>query len=96
MIEDAKSVFQQNRSAAASDIKFFKQHEFDWYGQDTWKVRSNLTLNIGLRYQSTAFPTKLGRNFSNILQDPATFLAGQPVTFTIVGPARAFPLSAGL
>src|SRR6202035_5871004 len=39
-----------------SDNKFFKQHEFDWYGQDTWKVRSNLTLNLGVRYQYNGVP----------------------------------------
>ena len=93
VIEDANSQFF-NKTAVRqpSDNKFFKQHEFDWYGQDTWKVRSNLTLNLGLRYQLNGVPYETGANLSNLLQDPATFLAGQPVTFTIVGPGTGHSL----
>jgi len=75
-----------------SDNKFFKQHEFDWYGQDTWKIRSNFTLNLGLRYQLNGVPYETGGNLSNLLQDPGTFAAGQPLTFSIVGPGSGHQL----
>jgi hypothetical protein len=93
VIEDAQSQFF-NKTAVRqpSDIKFFKQHEFDWYGQDTWKIRPNFTLNVGLRYQLNGVPYETGGNFSNLLQDPGSFAAGQPVTFSIVGPGSGHSL----
>lgn len=87
VIEDANSQFFNKAGARqASDIKFFKQHEFDWYGQDTWKIRPNFTLNLGLRYQLNGVPYETSGNLSNLLQDPSTFATGQAVTFTVVGP----------
>lgn len=69
-----------------TDNKRFRQHEYDWYGQDTWKLRRNLTLNIGLRYQLDGVPFEENANFSNLLADPSLFQAGQNVVMSIVGP----------
>ena len=93
VIQDVQNQFF-NKSAVRqpTDNKFFKQHEFDWYAQDAWKIRPNFTLNIGLRYQLNGVPYETGGNFSNLLQDPGTFAAGQPVTFTIVGPGSGHSL----
>ena len=86
-IEDVQSQFFNKTGARQpSDNKFFKQHEFDWYGQDTWKIRSNFTLNLGLRYQYNGVPYETGGNLSNLLQDPGSFATGQTVTFSVVGP----------
>jgi Carboxypeptidase regulatory-like domain len=78
--------FNKSGVRQGTNDKLFRQHEFDWYGQDTWKVRRNLTLNLGLRYQLNGVPYEQNADFSNLLQDPASFAAGQPVVFTIVGP----------
>jgi hypothetical protein len=67
--------------------KHFRQHEYDWYGQDTWKVRRNLTLTLGLRYQLDGVPYEEGANFSNLLGDPTT----APITMSIVGPGTGKP-----
>jgi len=93
VIEDSQSQFF-NKTAArqTSDIKFFKQHEFDWYGQDTWKIRPNFTLNLGLRYQLNGVPYETSGNLSNLLQDPGSFATGQPVTFSLVGPGSGHSL----
>ena len=93
VIEDAQSqFFNKTGVPQPSDNKFFKQHEFNWYGQDTWKIRSNFTLNIGLRYQLNGVPYETSGNLSNLLQDPGSFATGQPVTFSIVGPGSGHQL----
>jgi Carboxypeptidase regulatory-like domain len=94
-LEDAASAFYGfvesdfngeffNKSALrqATDNKDFRQHEYDWFGQDTWKIRHNFTLTLGVHYQLDGVPYEENANFSNLLTNPASF----PVTFTIVGP----------
>ena len=83
VVQDVQAQFF-NKAAVrqATDNKFFRQHEFDWYGQDTWKARRNLTLSLGLRYQFNGVPFEENANVANLLTDPAS----SPTVFTIVGP----------
>ena len=83
----AAEFFNKNGVRQATDNKHYRQHEYDWFGQDSWNIRSkHLTLNLGLRYQLDGVPYEEGGNLSNLMADPSSFLAGQSVTFTIVGP----------
>ena len=93
VIDDVQDQFF-NKTAARqpTDNKNFKQHEYDWYAQDSWKVRSNLTLNVGLRYQLNGVPYETSGNLSNLLQDPGSLAMGQAAMFSFVGPGSGHQL----
>ena len=74
--------FDKTAARQATDNKDFRQHEYDWYAQDSWKIRRNLTLNLGLRYQFNGVPYEEHGNLSNLFEDPS----GAPLTFVNVGP----------
>lgn len=78
----AGEFFNKGGIRQGTDNKHFRQHEYDWYGQDTWKVRRNLTLSYGLRYQLDGVPYEENANFSNLFTSPAA----STVTFSMVGP----------
>ena len=72
----------------ATDNKDFRQREGSFYVQDSWKIRPNLTLNLGVRYQMNGVPYEQHNNLSNLLSDPRSF----PVVFTVVGPGTGHQL----
>lgn len=85
-IEDTQNQFFNNKAARQrTDGKTYRQNELDWFGQDSWKIRRNFTLNLGLRYQFNGVPYEINGNASNLFQDPGSYATGQPVTFTVVG-----------
>ena len=46
-------------------------HEIDFYAQDTWKPRSNLTVDLGVRYEAKLSP----RNPDDLIRRPNQSLA---------------------
>jgi trimeric autotransporter adhesin len=42
---------QQSAIQAGAYKTYLRANVFDWYAQDDWRARSNLTLNFGMRYE---------------------------------------------
>ncbi len=66
----------------------FRQTTFSLYAQDDWKIKSNLTLNLGLRYE----PTTVLKDAQGRITNLATITASSPTcgtSFTDPGPALA-------
>lgn len=79
--------FNKSGQRQPSDNKKFLQHEYDAFFQDSWKIRRNITLSYGLRYQFDGVPFEANGNFSNLFQNADSFAS--TYTFTVVGPGNA-------
>jgi hypothetical protein len=78
--------FDKNGSRTPWDYYHFVQHEYAAYMQDSWRIRPNLTVNYGLRYQFAGVPFERNGLLSSLSQDPSGFA---PFTFNLVGSAAA-------
>ncbi len=78
--------FDKTGARQPSDDKKFIQHEYDAFVQDSWKVRRNITLSYGLRYQFDGVPFETKGNFSNLFQNADSFASS--LSFTVVGPGN--------
>jgi outer membrane receptor protein involved in Fe transport len=76
--DNQSQFFNKDGSRRPDDNKTYIQHEYGFYGQDSWKVRSNLTLNLGLRYQFNGVPYEENGNHFEPVHRPQNFPGGLP------------------
>jgi Carboxypeptidase regulatory-like domain/TonB dependent receptor len=61
----------------------FVQHELGLFIQDEWKLKPNLSITYGLRWEWYGVPYERSGILSNLLEDPS---GTAPLTFSPVGP----------
>jgi hypothetical protein len=75
--------FSENRAVdpatGLSTVAYGKYRTNEWafFFQDNWKVRSNLTMNLGLRYENFGSPTKDAIPYNGIILGPGSTRAEQ-------------------
>jgi hypothetical protein len=88
---------QQTSVQFGEDSYHFHGNYWDLYAQDEWKVRGNLTLNIGVRYEYVSPLSEENNRIANLDLSPAVLnpALGTPAVAVVV-PGQAGPYSGSL
>ena len=74
--------FNSAGARTVNDLRGFRQREVAFFGQDSWKVRPNLTFNYGMRWEYYGVPFEVNNQLSNLFADAS---GTAPFTFSVVG-----------
>jgi len=74
--------FNSAGARTATDARQFRQHEVAGFGQDSYKLFSNVTFTYGFRYEFFGVPTEVNNLLSTLTVPPD---GPAPFTFTQVG-----------
>jgi hypothetical protein len=80
--ETQAQFFDKAGNRTANDMRGFRQHEFNGFVQDTYKIFSNLAVSYGFRYEFNGVPFEVNNLLSTLLVPPS---GPAPFTFSIVG-----------
>ncbi|HEX8844973.1 MAG TPA: TonB-dependent receptor [Pyrinomonadaceae bacterium] len=71
-LQSQSQFFDKNGNRVDQNYMGFRVRESDFFVQDTWRVRPNFTLNIGLRYELKGVPFEVNGQLSTLVnQDPS-------------------------
>jgi len=85
-VQSQSQYFNKAGSRTDQDYRGFRTREMDLYFQDSWKLRSNLTVNLGLRWEYKGVPYEVNGQLSNLIgQDPSTVEPAGGFKFSLVG-----------
>jgi trimeric autotransporter adhesin len=88
---------QQTSVEYGAESYHFRGNSWDLYGQDEWRLRSNLTLNLGVRYEYVSPLSELNNLIANLDLSPGVLNpALGPATVVEVLPGQTGPFSGKL
>ncbi|MDT4965863.1 MAG: hypothetical protein QOJ64_600 [Acidobacteriota bacterium] len=71
-VQSQSQFFNKNGSRVDEDYRGYRVREFGSFFQDTWRVRPNLTLNYGLRWDFNGVPYEVNGQMSTLInQNPS-------------------------
>jgi trimeric autotransporter adhesin len=79
---------QQTSEQYGQDSYYFRGNSWDLYAQDEWKMRGNLTLNLGVRYEYVSPFSEINNRLVNLDLSPG-------VLNPALGPALVTPIVSG-
>ena len=86
----------QQTSEQYGGSNYFRGNYWDLYAQDEWKMRPNLTLNLGVRYEYVSPLTELNNHLANLDLSPGVLMQTPPEQVTPIQPGQAGPYSGAL
>jgi len=74
------------------ELRQFAQNDYELYGQDSWRIRNNVTLTLGLRYQYSTPPWEVNGLQSTVDLDIHQWLSQREINQAAGVPSDASPL----
>ncbi len=80
--------YPQQTSEQFGENNHFRGNFWDLYVQDEWKMRSNLTLNLGVRYEYVSPLTEINNRIATLDLSPGVLNPALPLGATAVAPVE--------
>src|SRR5580700_610737 len=82
---------QSQQTAGFTNGNHFRGNYWDLYAQDEWKMRANLTLNLGVRYEYVSPLTEIDDRLVNLDLSPGVLTQTLPFNVTPISPGQPGP-----